>query len=57
MLLPAPAVSDARRRAQMVAWLAELRRLNDNLAALVGLLRDIRAMAADTLGWRIKEGE
>lgn len=37
----------------MTEWLAELRRLNANLAALVEVLTDLRAMLADVLHWTV----
>lgn len=36
-------------------YLAELRRLNANLEALVDVLRDLRTMWADVAGWRVRE--
>lgn len=37
----------------LTKWLVEFRRLNSSLEELVELLRDLRTIAADTLGWRV----
>ena len=40
----------------MSGWLGELRALNRNLVDLVEVLRDLRAMLAPLLGWKVRDG-